>query len=38
MSDSTSPATTVADAEMPLYGALGMTFMQFPLLRDLGPE
>lgn len=35
MSDSTSPATTVADAEMPLYGALGMTFMQFPLLRDL---
>lgn len=27
--------TTVADAEMPLYGALGMTFMQFPLLRNL---
>nr|WP_286239094.1 agmatinase [Neptuniibacter halophilus] len=26
---------TVANADVPLYGALGMTFMQFPQLRDL---
>jgi len=26
---------TVADADMPLYGALGMTFMQFPQVHDL---
>lgn len=31
----TNQNTTVADADMPLYGALGMTFMQFPLLQNL---
>lgn len=35
MNDSKLKANVIADAEMPLYGALGMTFMQFALLQDL---
>ena len=30
-----SDHVNVADADMPLYGALGMTFMQFPQVQDL---
>jgi len=35
MSDLKEPTATVADADTPLYSALGMTFMQFPLLQNL---
>jgi len=34
MSDNKPAASKVADADMPIYGGLGMTFMQFPLLSS----
>eukprot|EP00487_Bulimina_marginata_P009027 TRINITY_DN3361_c0_g1_i1.p1 TRINITY_DN3361_c0_g1~~TRINITY_DN3361_c0_g1_i1.p1 ORF type:complete len:177 (-),score=24.55 TRINITY_DN3361_c0_g1_i1:24-554(-) len=34
MSDNKPSASKVADADMPIYGGLGMTFMQFPLLTS----
>ena len=33
--ESSNDSIAVADADMPLYGAMGMTFMQFPALTSL---
>lgn len=35
MSELQNSSAAVADADMPLYGALGMTFMQFPMVSNL---
>ncbi len=35
LNDAANENVSVADADMPLYGAMGMTFMQFPALTTL---